>query len=170
MVRTPRISDHHLHICVCPEYKTHSFLLTTACVDFISATYMQLEPLLQRSSDPTYRNIPSLLALASPLSPNINTACSLLLSGHVRRFIQARISIVNWYKLLLSEARVKRQCSKPPLSVSLRLSSGIRDEGVKVVDHTQESVERLRLFFLNGGLLLGLLLRSVWTWWICCSS
>lgn len=79
-----------------------------ACVDFISATYMQLEPLLQRSSDPT--------------------------------FIQARISIVNWYKLLLSEARVKRQCSKPPLSVSLRLSSGIRDEGVKVVDHTQESL------------------------------
>lgn len=74
----------------------------------------------------------------------------------MRRCIQARISIVNWYKLLLSEARVKRQCSKPPLSVSMRLSSGIRDEGVKVVDHTQESVERLATnSFLNGDLLLG---------------
>jgi hypothetical protein len=81
----------------------------------------------------------------------------LLFFGHVRRCIQARISIVNWYKLLLSEARVKRQCSKPPLSVSMRLSSGIRDEGVKVIDHTQESVERLLppIPFSMGGLLLG---------------
>ena len=66
MVRTPRISDQHLPIYVCPEYKTHSLLLTTACVDFISATYMQLEPLLQRSFSPMYRNTTLLLALASP--------------------------------------------------------------------------------------------------------
>jgi hypothetical protein len=99
---------------------------------------MNIEPLLQDNVGPVYAT-PTPQQIVVVFGPPSERARVL-----VDRFIEARVGIVNWYRRLMSEAHVKKQRSKPPLSVSLRLSSSnYVDKDTDAADRAQESVRCL---------------------------